>query len=664
MNTDNKQMDFARRVFDFLCRFLGYDWNEIMHRKAVGGSFSNYIMQHELFDAWREISAGNGFLASEKIVRILQDVIDNLTIRDFSDTEKLRSNGRFLIGAAGFLDEYKSVQVDDRADWLHSLESMILLTAEEKALPDITQKCPRSMVDDVWKLLNGSKSLNIYRYRGDSPLNMDNVQKIKVADNFVLADNVASVFLSGRNGAEDELVVYIALNIDPILDFSWFLVALNNGDNWWMVTDEPKFANPSAKGGIANRGAGRYRRDDYEKTVFPYMYLDRIEEWRRNNTSVVQEGRTQREFYTVPLQEWPVQCRVYLNLLIEKVIEKIQTDNDKLKQVKLGQEFLQTLQIEGAVLDSREMESITECFSYEKENAGARKRIENLILHGQNQVAGSLVKVDAAQVTDKISLWKGNFMDADTFRSLEAWAIYDDEYERRRKLLKKAEECKNADEKKMAEMLDANLHNRLDMLFAAKEMQVFIFDPDAEYEDDSKGRVGWNKKHIPYTTSLFHSTQRRLCWIRDVGGTVGEPCGYCKKRRLNKSHKTWLDIQHYSVLAWLAGVEREQLPYYFCNYQSHLFDTYCGNHLLQNINPLYLLQDVMSRSYPNGYEIGLNLCSRCRTALYKKAMDKGFLVVNKKTCRAEGVFSPEEFKAFLVEKGVPECTAIEFISCW
>lgn len=662
MNTDDKHIDFARRVFDFLCGFLGYDWDEIMRRKSVGGSIGSYVMQHDLFEAWREISGGNGFLAAEKIIHILQGVIDDLSVRDFSDTEKLRSNGQFLIAAAGFLDEYKSVQIDDRADWLCRLESMILLTSEEKNVTGIEQKCPRSMVDDVWKLVNGTNPLNVYRYKGNAPLEMSKVHKVTVADNFVLAENVASVFLFGKDGSDGELKIYVALNIDPILDFSWFLVALNNGDNWWMVTDEPKFANPSAKSGIANRGSRRYRRDDYEKTVFPYIYLDRIEEWRRNNTSVVHEGCFQREFYTVPLLEWPVACRVYLELLIEKVVEKIQTEGDGLKAVKLGQEFLNTLQIEGAVLDHQSIESMTECFSFEKENVEARKRIENLILHGQSQAVGALVKVDAAKVADKISLWKGNFMNADEFRSLEAWAIYDDEFERRSKLLAKAKENKNEDTKRMAAMLEANLHNRLDMLFAAKDMMVFIYDPDAEYEDGSN-KV-WNKNLIPYVTALFHSNQRRLCWIRDLGGDVGEPCNHCKKHRLNKSHKTYLEIPHYSVLAWLAGVEREDLPYYFCNYQSHTFDTYSGNHLLQNINPLYLLKDEMSRSYPNGYEIGLNLCSRCRKALYKKAIDKGFLVINKKTCRAEGVFSPKEFKSFLTKKGIPDSAIVECISCW
>ena len=662
MNTDDKHIGFARRVFDFLCGFLGYDWNEVMNRKAAGGSIGSYIMQHDLFEAWREISGGNGFLAAEKIIQILQGVIDNLSVRDFSDTEKLRSNGQFLIASAGFLDEYKSVQIDDRADWLCRLESMMLLTSEEKNVTGIEQKCPRSMVDDVWKLVNGTNPLNVYRYKGNAPLEMSKVHKVTVADNFVLAENVASVFLFGKDGSDGELKIYVALNIDPILDFSWFLVALNNGDSWWMVTDEPKFANPSAKSGIVNRGARRYRRNDYEKTVFPYMYLDRIEEWRRNNTSVVHEDCFQCEFYTVPLLEWPVECRVYLELLIEKVVEKIQTEGDGLKAVKLGQEFLNTLQIEGAVLDHQSIESMTECFSFEKENVEARKRIENLILHGQSQVVGALVKVDAAKVADKISLWKGNFMNADEFRSLEAWAIYDDEFERRSKLLAKAKENKDEDTKRMAAMLDANLHNRLDMLFAAKDMMVFVYDPDAEYEDGSNAE--WNRNLIPYMTALFHSNQRRLCWIRDLGGAVGEPCNHCKKHRLNKSHKTYLEIHHYSVLAWLAGVEREDLPYYFCNYQSHNFDVYSGNHLLQNLNPLYLLKDEMSRSYPNGYEIGLNLCSRCRTALYKKAIDKGFLVINKKTCRAEGVFSPNEFKSFLTKRGIPDLTVVECISCW
>ena len=114
------------------------------------------------------------------------------------------------------------------------------------------------------------------------------------------------------------------------------------------------------------------------------------------------------------------------------------------------------------------------------------------------------------------------------------------------------------------------------------------------------------------------------------------------------------------MFAWLAGIKREELPFYFCNYEAHVFYTYFGNSLLDNVNPLYRLKDEMSRIYPNGVELTINLCKRCRTQLDKKAMDKAVLVINKKTCQAEGVFDQEAFKQFMNGKGFNESAYLKY----
>ena len=139
-----------------------------------------------------------------------------------------------------------------------------------------------------------------------------------------------------------------------------------------------------------------------------------------------------------------------------------------------------------------------------------------------------------------------------------------------------------------------------------------------------------------------------------LGGDTETFCIRCDKHPLKKNHTSVLNIHHYSFLAWLAGVKREELPYWFINYESYLYDNYVGNHLLNNVNPILRLKDGLSRRDPNGITVYIRVCQRCRTAMDKKAMEKGVLVINKLTCESEGVFEFEAFKAWLAEKGIAE----------
>ena len=648
-----KEKDYilsVQTLFDYVCGYFGLDWNEVMNRQSVQGTLGAVRMQHALFDMYKHIQAGESFLAWEKGVEILKAIIEKWN--EWKTAEDLRKHAQFLYDAASFMDTYEMVRSSDRMDWLEKLRAMRLLTPEEKQQEDLVDKCPRSLNEDVFKAFNNKRMMRMCRYKGNKSLNMDNIKNINIGENFILANNVGDFMMRGKDGKPDELNIYVALNIDDILDFSYFLIAFNNGDNWWFLTDEPDFANPEAKNLIAGRGAAKYRDNDYDYTIFPYIFLDRIEEWRKNNTQLDKTGETKREMYTVPLTDWPMICRVMLNLLIERVLNKLSDDTIQLPVMKFGYEYTGALLLENKNLKTDGWKEKYDSFECSTENHNARTRAESFIFKKEDVRA--LVSLNTTDLANKIAVWNGSLMTEEKYRQLEAWAVCDSEYQRRKKMLANIEDQRHEDKKRMGNMLDRNFHNRIETLFAAKKMYVFIYEPDMIYKD---AHSCFNPNRGIIITNLHTSFDKN--WTipavdEVVGGATESYCRRCDKYLLKKNHTSVLNIHHYSFLAWLAGVKREELPYWFINYESHLYESYTGNHLLNNVNPLLRLKDGLSRRNPNGITAYIRVCQRCRTAMEKKAMDKGVLVINKLTCESEGVFEFEAFKAWLVEKGIDE----------
>ena len=67
----------VQTLFDFLCGYFGLDWNEIMNRQRVEGTLGAIRVQHSMFDMYKHIQAGDGYLAWEQGVGILKTIIKN-----------------------------------------------------------------------------------------------------------------------------------------------------------------------------------------------------------------------------------------------------------------------------------------------------------------------------------------------------------------------------------------------------------------------------------------------------------------------------------------------------------------------------------------------------------------------------------------------------------
>ena len=639
-------------LFDWLCACCGYDWNKIMAEKNFKGTFGSYGTQKSLFKIWSYIQKKDAFLAWELAIGLIEEMITERCVKNPSDVGEIRSHATFLYDASGYIENYQLVKQADRAQWNTFLQSFSLLTMDEKKNSDLVDTCPRSLQMEVDNILLKPRLLRICRYKGNGQLQLDKLNGWMIGENFIMAEEVSSLFFLNRAGTDGVLKIYVTLNIEQHLDYSYFLIAINQGENWWMVTDEAEFANPSAKEGIAYRGAARFRENNFEMSIFPYCYLDKIEQERVQNKQIEKGDGLHREMYTVPLKEWPVQCRVMLELLLHEVVRKIAEQGSSIEEMKFGSDFMSTDHLLTGKVESVSFDELDKDFEYSERSGYMRERVKEMILREDKQSA--LVKIDHEKFRSNLSLFAGSLMTEDKYRKLQAWALCKEDYEMRKKSLVMTDEEKRDDIQTYNRLFDHNIHNCFDMLFAAREMWVFIYEPDVEYGEANV----FNCKQKVMLTGLHYDVYWPLAHSRTAGGMIGDTCRCCNRHPLKEQHTSGIRVTHWSMLAWLAGVAREQLPFYFCNYASDGFHTYIGNTLLNNINPLYALKDEMSNRYTTGFHLGIRMCKRCRNAYAKKAFEKGVLVINKNTCQAEGVFTMEDFKEnWLPSKGI-QCTQI------
>ena len=643
-------------LFDWLCACCGYDWNKIMAENKFSGTVGAYGIQKSLFEIWSYIQKNDGFLAWRLAVSLLKDLIKDGNIADPSDVEEVRKHAQFLYDAAGFIEQYEHVRKADMEQWNGVLRSLCLLTDNEKANPDIYSLCPRDLQMNVDNILLNPRLLRICRYKGNGILQTEKVNKWIIGENFIMAEEVGSLFILNKVDSDDMLKVYVTLNIERHLEYSYFLIAINQGENWWMVTDEAEFANPSAKEGIARRGAARFREDNFEKSIFPYIYLDWIEEERKRNNMLEHDMGLHREMYTISMKEWPVQCRVMLELLLHGIVRKIAEEGASLVNMKFGYDFMADDHLLTGEVDAVALDDLDKEFDYSERCGYMRERIKEMIFRQDKQAA--LVKVDRKKASSDIALFKGGLMTEDRYRKLQAWALCKEDYKNRKAALEMSQEERVEDIKAYTKMLDQNIHNRFDMLFAARQMWVFIYEPGVDYKTESDNTSFGFKQEI-MLTGLHSNVYWPMAHTKTAGGMVEDTCRYCNKHPLKDQHTSGIRVTHWSMLAWLASVQREELPFYFCNYASDGFHTYIGNRLLSNINPLYTLKDDMSERYTTGVHFGIRICKRCRNALAKKAMEEGVLVINKNTCQAEGVFSMEDFiRNWLPDRGIADSRII------
>lgn len=628
--------------FRMLCEWFGYDWNEIMQESRFAGTVGTYISQKALFEMYRLMQAEETDLAWQKGMDILDEIWQDFrlyrieTDKDYDKVINLIQQHRIIKRQ---WQDLSAAYKKEWNDWLH--KNIITLTDEERADNTLGERYPRTFLTEVDDMVNKYNIFRLYRYKGNRNVTVDDVKRIEFSLPFVMSNNVGAYISRIPAGAEDVLKVYVFLQLEKYIENSYFIIALNIGEDWFIATDEAEYANPVAKEMVARRGAYRFRERTFEHSVMPYNWLDVVDEKRKNVKDIAKKNEgTGEELYIHELKEWKTASRILLNLTVNnffKQLMELMAEN-RLLQGNFGFELMKSDRLLTSDTIEYDMNQTTDgTFS---DGGAIDTVVRNMLLTDKGE-STSLIKADTAEIDTQLACVGGSFLTQERYQAQRTWAIYQNEYKKRRGQLKKMAENKNADKETLHRMLDKNIHNLYDDIFAGEKTYIYVHDEEMDC-NMSDIHTSFHHKFNFILSKL--TLDNKYEYIEKIGGNVGETCSKCNKYELKRNHGSLIQATHYSILCWLAGVEREALPDYYKNYMSDWYWPYYGNTLLDNVNPLYRLKDECSDTC-HRLLFNVMLCQRCRTKYLKNSRFKeAVIVLDRKTGKKIEILEKEDFK--------------------
>lgn len=628
--------------FRMLCEWFGYDWNEIMQESRFAGTVGTYFSQKSLFEMYRLMQAEETDLAWQKGMDILDEIWQDFrlyrieTDKDYDKVINLIQQHRIIKRQ---WQDLSAAYKKEWNDWLH--KNIITLTDEERADNTLGEQYPRTFLTEVDDMVNKYNIFRLYRYKGNRNVTADDVKRIEFSMPFVMSNNVGAYISRIPAGAEDVLKVYVFLQLEKYIENSYFIIALNIGEDWFIATDEAEYANPVAKEMVARRGAYRFRERTFEHSVMPYNWLDVVDDRRKNVTDIARNNAGEsEELYIHELTEWKTESRILLNLTVNNLFKQLMglMAENQLLQGNFGFELMKSDRLLTSDTIEYDMDQTTDgTFS---DGGAIDTVVRNMLFTGKNE-STALIKADTAEIGTQLACVGGSFLTQQRYQAQRTWAIYQNEYEKRRGQLKKMAENKNADKETLHRMLDKNIHNLYDDIFAGEKTYIYVHDEGMDY-NTSDIHTSFHHKFNFILSKL--TLDNKYEYIEKIGGNVGETCSKCNKYELKRNHGSLIQATHYSILCWLAGVERDALPDYYKNYMSEYYWPYYGNTLLDNVNPLYRLKDECSDTC-HRLLFNVMLCQRCRTKYLKNSRFKeAVIVLDRKTGKKIEILEKEDFK--------------------
>lgn len=482
------------------------------------------------------------------------------------------------------------------------------------------------------------KLVQAFRFRGKGKVELPGDHKIK--DNLVLIDSLEVFFNSIRQ--TDEVVVYVVMKIEQIIDYSYFLVVVAYKENIWVINDQIEFDNPRNKS--SRRRPERDREKYQEFLCFPYYMIDELVNKMRKGGSrdIVRKTKENVEFFNKPILELHEVCRIFLLYSINHYIKNIHTVT---KHIGLLGQTVDRLLLNGnQVIDPTNPDKGFE--GYEDHV----REVHNEVIQEANFLRGqSTALVPMTAAITKHSQFDRNWLGTPKqLENVAKWMVLDTERGVLQKEIdKKFKPDREGRRKYLAELNSLiskpeNFDRLAKYLFSGDEvnMEVNGFEragdwgfsvkknlnveflknmtekPEIGYKDgrlwfdngDEKRREEWRKMYRP------RPSYNKYVWRCD--------CIRCKK--VKAAPIIHLHIRHYSQFMFLANCKQEELPAYLKLYRAHNYVPYHGNSILDNTHPMALLEHPSWDDFPNGFDIGGFLCKRCVTDLYKlhKIADK------------------------------------------
>jgi len=169
--------------------------------------------------------------------------------------------------------------------------------------------------------------------------------------------------------------------------------------------------------------------------------------------------------------------------------------------------------------------------------------------------------------------------------------------------------------KDFAKLLSKHVENVYPYLFVASEGSLIAFEnmdiSQFGSRDDGKQQICTFTGGVDYTTILIRDPEGKMTYDGFRG-----TCQICKKH----PESVVIDMNFRSAkhLQVFFGLKWQQIPKWFRLYRYHGFEPYHGNSILDNVDPLAMVKDNVTKRYANGFSVSIHMCGWCKRRLIKE----------------------------------------------
>ena len=476
-----------------------------------------------------------------------------------------------------------------------------------------------------------------YRYHTENPNVPAPGSTFKLNPNLYIVDSINSFLHYAKSVEHDDVRVTYILKIEDILDYSYFCLVIQHKGNVWIGTDKMMFANPSNK--YHRRNPTRSREDHYDYLDLPYTILDQMNEIRKN-VKVPVAADTKLELHVYPLKDLHIAHRAFMHQLAAKIIGTLQTK--ELKRIASYEDVMLALPSGEDVRGKSEFSSD----GYEGVNervAELRKFVEEISTSTELAIIDKNLVIQSEHYDPE---WLAT---PESLQNMNNWIanqkVAEDVKEKLRKIYDKDlgwSDTKERYFRPFAEVLTKYLENIFPYVFCGGNNGSLI-----SFENQNVAQFGSGGNYLVTFTGgkdIFVPIN-----IRDPHGEW-TPDGYrgtCKMCGKHKESKV-ITVSFYSAkhLQKMFKMKWEEIPDWFKLYRYHGFDPYHGNSILDNVDPLAMIKDEITRRYSNGFSLSFQTCGWCKKRLEKEhgKFKDPIIVTDYQTMEVTSIIEREDWK--------------------
>ena len=578
-----------------------------------------------------------------------------IRIKNDTDADAYEQLGRQYCEAAGYIKAFNEYKKSYYPKLLEAYRSTGLLDDENNVTLENVGEISLEL-ETLEQKSAITDYLHIYTLKqGSQPI--DYTKPFIVKDVIVCSDSLDYLLTATKSTEDDDDIhISIAVKIEPIIDYSYFLIFVQQRDSVILVTDQMEFANPHTA--ISSRNPRRRSEGREENTGLPYRIIDDIITWRDEETTLVKEGMVKQELYVKKLSEYMKGAsRLALMKVISNMIKRLSNEATTYPQIGTFETMLHEQKLIGTAIDT-ESESFNDSFEHHRNEEKIKEYYDSYIMPEETKETLPAPIVRDLQTVEE---YRGDVLvTAENAKKMADYFVAKREADAKSKTIWDYYEEHEAEEKyELAKLLAKHREHILPYIFSGEE--VFILDVknndsgitnmfSSDERNEIIGRLSQIHRGTKAEEHSFYMDWGKI-YPSDVlrpsgrGHIFNEKCcnGDAKVRR--KGVLVW--FRHYEFMTALLGIKRTDLPQIYRNYMSCSYVPYIGNSITSNINPKYLVRDPMSEHKPNGVPVYFPYCGNCIRKYLKeyKKFERSLIIYNSEKKEIVDIVDYDAYKA-------------------